>query len=64
MRPRILEKVVDKFTDELEITKILEKVRESYDLFSGLKNKKQKMLSKYGKTRTIDLEESSCSHDS
>mmetsp|Transcript_11453 Transcript_11453/g.17247 ORF Transcript_11453/g.17247 Transcript_11453/m.17247 type:complete len:187 (+) Transcript_11453:1027-1587(+) len=56
LRPKILEKCEEKFTDELEVTNLLSKVRLTYDMLAHLLTKEQKLLLKYNKERVIDLD--------
>jgi len=68
LRPKILEKCEEKFTDELEVTNLLSKIRVTYDMLKNLLTNEQKLLLRYNKDRVIDLdslsESSSSSSDS
>lgn len=39
-RPKILEKCEEKFTDEMEVTALLKKIRDSHDMLKNLQDKK------------------------
>ena len=57
-RPKILEKCEQKFNSELEITALLGKIRDSYDMLKNLQDKKSQSLLKYGKESIINLDDS------
>ena len=56
-RPYILQQCEDKFTDELELTNLLTKIRDSYDMIKNLRTEEQKELLKYNEERVIDIED-------
>mmetsp|Transcript_14830 Transcript_14830/g.22996 ORF Transcript_14830/g.22996 Transcript_14830/m.22996 type:complete len:457 (-) Transcript_14830:84-1454(-) len=56
-RPEVLTKCEDKFTEELEITTLLSKIRDSYDMLRHLQTDEQKQLLKFNQDRVIDLDE-------
>jgi hypothetical protein len=62
-RPKIMERCQDKYAQEIEITSLVNKIRDAHSMISGLQTKEQKQLLKYTKDRIIDLEEKSSSED-
>ena len=56
---RLLTRASDKFGEELEVTNILNKLRNSYDIIKALKDKQNSILLKFSKERVIDAEEES-----
>lgn len=60
---RTLEQVDEKFSQEMEVTMLLKKVRDSYDLLKNAQKKQYRKYLKYNKKRVIELKESSTSSD-
>ena len=56
LRPKILEKCEEKFTDEMEVTALLKKIRDSYDMLKNLHDPKYRSYLKYSKDRVIKLD--------
>ena len=55
-RNKILEKAEEKINDELEITSLLHKLRNSYDSIKQYQSKSKMMDLKLNKERVIDIE--------
>lgn len=62
-RQRILEKAEGKITDELEISTLLKKVRESYNLIKNMQMEEHEFLNHYMKEKVIDVDEETESPD-
>ena len=56
-RLRLLTRASDKFGEELEVTNILNKLRNSYDIIKTLTEKQNSILLKFSKERVIELDE-------
>ena len=65
-RSKILDRCSDKYANELEVTNLINKLRDAHSMTYGLQTKEQRMLLKYTKDRVIDLDSasSSCSSSS
>lgn len=66
IRSKMLERCEDKYANELEVTNLINKLRDTYGMTHGLRSKEQRDLLRYTKDRVIDLEShsSSCSSSS
>ena len=58
---RVLSQTESKFNNELELNKILKKVRDSYDMTKNMVSKPTRKMLNYNKRRVIDLDEKSSS---
>ena len=53
----MLGRATDKFGEELEVTNILNKLRNSYDIIKTLKDKQNSILMKFSKERVIEVDD-------
>jgi hypothetical protein len=56
-----MEKCEDKYANEMEVTNLLTKVRDTFAMVGNLQTKQQKELLKYSKDRVIKVDTSSSS---
>ena len=53
---KVLLKVEEKFVDELEVSKMLGKIRDSHDVIKNLVSKEYRGLLLYNKNRVVDID--------
>jgi hypothetical protein len=51
----ILEKCSDRFANELEVTSILQQIRETHGMIGNLLTKEQRELLKYSRDRYVNI---------
>jgi hypothetical protein len=54
-RAKVIQKSNDRFTEELDLVAILQKIRDSYGMLKFLRGKEHKTFLKYSKDRVIDM---------
>ena len=63
-RPKILAKCEDTYANELEITNLLQKIRDTHAMVANLQTRKHRILLKYSKDRVINIDTSSSDESS
>lgn len=59
----ILDKCADRFANELEVTSILQQIRETHGMIGNLLSKEQKELLKFSRDRYVNIQSCSSSSD-
>ena len=62
-RTKMLEKGFDKFNSQLDIEKLLNHLRDSENILKSLQDKEQKMMLRFAKNRTLNIEDSESSSE-